>query len=95
MSSPRLSPKIVADDVLLAATINEFVGSDDASKDHRRKILKLEEELRAHVGEDAWQVFLNLDAADAARMADMAVALVQWAFTEGLRYGGGLRGCGR
>jgi hypothetical protein len=92
VSAPRLSPKIVADDVLLAATINEFLGSDDASKDHRRKILALEDELRRHVGDEAWQIFLRLDGADADRVSDLSIALVRWGFTEGLRYGVGLRG---
>jgi hypothetical protein len=92
MSAPQLSPKIVTDDALLAATIDEFLGGDGQNQVHRTKILALEEELRALVDDDTWRIFLRLDDADAARTRDMSIALVQWAFLEGLRYGGGLRG---
>jgi hypothetical protein len=92
VSAPKLNPKIVTDNTLLAAAIAEFLGSDDATKEHRRSILKLEAELRARVSDKAWQVFLRLDEADAARMSDLSIALVQWAFLEGLRCGGGRSG---
>jgi hypothetical protein len=92
---PRLNPKVIADDALLAPLIDEFIGDDDANAAHRRKILKIQEELRAHMGDEAWKVFLRLDAADAARLSDLSIAIVQWGFTEGLRYAGVLRRDGR
>jgi hypothetical protein len=93
--TPTLNPKVVADDALLALVVDQFLGGNDANQNHRRKILALEEELRAHVGDEAWRVFLKLDEADAARMSDLSIALAQWGFTEGLRYADGLRGNGR
>ena len=46
------------------------------------------------VAHETRQLVLKLEAAEQARLRDLAVALVQWGFTEGLRYGGGGRSGG-
>jgi hypothetical protein len=40
VTAPRLNPVTVADDVLLAAVIDEFLGGDEQNHLHRTKVLE-------------------------------------------------------
>jgi hypothetical protein len=91
MGGPLLNPAIVVDDRRLAAAVDEFIRADAADREHSEAIVRLQERLRERVTGDRWGAFLKLDERVTARIADLALALVRWAFLEGLRYGGGGR----
>ena len=95
MSAPRLSPTIVANDALLAAAIDAVIQGDTTDQENRGTITRLQGELRACVSEEAWQVYLQLDAVVVARLADLTVTLTTWAFVEGQLDAGRFEGGGR
>jgi hypothetical protein len=95
MTSPRLTPKIVTNDALLGAAIDAEVQDDATDKEHRERIVELQAELREHLDDDGWNVFLRLDAEVGARISDLSVTLAVWAFVEGQRDAGRSQGGGR
>ncbi len=84
-----LNPAIIADDRQLAALVDEFIQSDPTDRAHRDTVVVLQAHLREHVADDVWPVFLKLDEAVTARLADLSLAVARWAYLEGLSYGGG------
>lgn len=92
---PILTPKVVTSDQALAIAVDAVIQADATDQGHLREIGRLQAELRAHVDEDAWHLFLQLDEAIGARLADLSVTLTCWAFVEGQwdggRGGGGAR----
>jgi hypothetical protein len=83
VSAPRLSPTVVTDDTLLARAIDEVIQADDEDQRHCLGIQKVQTELRARVDDETWKVFLRLDAATNARLADLTVTITTWAFVQG------------
>ena len=93
---PRLNPATIVDARKLTLVIDEFVAADPADLEHREVIAGLRTELRGLVTEEAAEVLVRFDRAVGTRHGDLAVALLQWGFTEGLRYAGhDARGGGR
>lgn len=83
MTSPKLTPSVVTNDARLGAAIDEMIHSDDEDRAHRETIAKLQADLRRQVTDEAWQLYLGLDAAVGARIADLSVTITAWAFVEG------------
>lgn len=83
MTSPRLTPAVVIDEARLGAAIDAVIHEDGTDRAHRETILELQSDLRGHVDDEGWRVFLRLDAAIGARAADLTVNLVVWAFVQG------------
>jgi hypothetical protein len=82
----QLDPDIVANHEKLGGTIGEFAESDVECRAASRKIVRLQEQLRELVGEDAWQTYLALETAVNDRNADFDETLVRWAFAEGQKH---------
>jgi hypothetical protein len=80
---PALTPAVVTDDEQLAAAVDAFLDADATDREHRQKIGKLQTELRRRVDDETWMVFLELDDAIGARLADVTAAITGWAFVEG------------
>ena len=89
MTVPALNPATIVDAAQLGAAIEKFVEADAADYDHREAIEGLRAELRGLATDEARELSVRLDDAVDTRLRDLAVALVQWGFAEGLRYGGG------
>jgi hypothetical protein len=91
-----LNPAIVTDDARLAAVVDEFIRADATDREHCKAIAELQARLRDRVTGRLWGGFLRIDEKVAARIADLSLALVRWAYMEGFRYcGGANRGEGR
>jgi hypothetical protein len=83
VTAPRLTPSVVTNDARLGAAIDAVIPGDDEDREHRNRIGKLQAELRACASDEAWAVFLKLDAEVGARLADLSVTLTTWAFVQG------------
>jgi hypothetical protein len=79
----RLTLEVVADDDRLTDAVEARVKLDQADLQHRRRIDQRERKLRALVGDDAWKAYLKLDEEIGARISDISISLVRWAFEQG------------
>ncbi len=85
---PRLDPALVADDTKLAAVVDDAIHHDPDASAVQVEILRLQHELRELVDADAWGTYLSVEEQVTARWSELAVALVRWAYGEGVKTSG-------
>lgn len=84
---PRLHLSDLDDAERLAEKIDVILRSDRELRRRNRRIRRLQEELRAIVGDDNFGVYLRLEEAVIARGVHAVDVVAVWAFTEGMRTG--------
>ena len=87
MKTPKLTKKIVRDDLALSDAIIALL---TRSKGKRRKltkaILRLQRRLQRAIDPKAWRVYLHLEEAVNERASYEEDMLVRWAFEQGCRF---------
>lgn len=86
MKTPKLTKKIVRDDLALSDAISAVLVRSKRRKNQTRDILRWQRPLRRAVTHDAWMLFLRLDEIMNDRTSHEQDVLVRWAFRQGRRY---------
>ena len=81
---PLLSSTIVANDEKLLDALNEVVLQTPGNRERRRKILRTQKTLKALSADEAWSVYLALEAAINERHDVQLTAVALWAFVQGV-----------
>ena len=63
----------------------EFVEGDDRYRRHRRAIIRLQNQLRALVSDEAWGTYLRLEEESAARLAVATELAAKWDYKQSRR----------
>jgi hypothetical protein len=84
-TAPKLDARILKDPESLSRALAELVEGDVRQQRHRRRILRLQHELRGLVTAEAWRAYLRLEDATAARLGDATDLVAIWAFKQGRR----------
>lgn len=82
-NAPKLDARILKDPEALSRALAQLVEGDARQKRHRRRILRLQEELRALVSTEAWRAYLRLEEAGAVRFGEATDLVAIWAFKQG------------
>jgi hypothetical protein len=87
MKTPKLTKKIVKDDLALSdAIIAMLTAAKGKRRELTKTILKLQRRLQRAVDPQAWLTYLRLEEALNERESYTQDALVRWAFRQGRRY---------
>lgn len=82
---PRLDQRVLSDPDALGVALNALFDSDPRMKQHRRKIIALQNWMRNLVTDEAWSAYLDLETASAGRLNDAIDLVAAWAFRQGRR----------
>ena len=82
---PELDHRVLKDPDALGVAIGELFDAEPAMQRHRRKIVRLQNRLRAIVTGEAWSTYLALETASSARLNDAIDLATAWAFRQGRR----------
>jgi hypothetical protein len=69
----------------LEAAHARVLAGDAQHRKYRRRILRLQQELRHIVTDEAWQAYLKVEEASVARLAHAMDLITAWAFRQGRR----------
>jgi hypothetical protein len=86
MKTPKLTRKIIRDDLALSDAISAVLLASKKWNQHRKAVLKIQRRLHRLVSHGAWMVFLRLDGVMNERTSFEQDVLVRWAFRQGRRY---------
>lgn len=84
---PTLTSAIVSADDRLWGAIDRVLRHDPELASTARVVLAAQEGLGRIIDKDGWDSYLIVEAAHNARLEAVAMALVRWAFSEGLTAG--------
>ncbi len=82
---PRLTKKIVRDDLRLSDAIIAVLTRDKARRPMMKAILRAQRKLQRAVSPVAWKLYLRLEEIVNDRASHEQDLLVRWAFREGCR----------
>ncbi len=83
MKTPKLTRKIVRDDLALSDAICAVLSNSKGRRKVTKAILRLGKKLRRGVSPEAWWVYLQLEETVNDRESADQDVLVRWAFRQG------------
>jgi len=79
-SLPRLTPEVLSDDQKLWEAIELFISSDKELLALGKKVVSLQNQLRGVVDDDGWNKYLRIEELTTARLGQICIKLVRFAF---------------
>lgn len=80
---PVLTAAVVDDEEQLAAAVDAFNVANADDRVQRAELLERQAELHLVLDAKEWQMFLAVEEASTARLADLTVSIARWAFRQG------------
>jgi hypothetical protein len=84
-STLALTPEMVADESRLMGVLDELLTTDDDYKKLTKRILRAQRQLRKTSTEEAFQLYLDIEAITNARVNFMLGAVAKFCFNAGRR----------
>jgi hypothetical protein len=88
VKAPKLTGKIVRDDLALSDAIIAVLSNSKGRRKFTKVILRQQRRLQHAVSPAAWKLYLHIEEAVNDRASYEEDLLVRWAFAEGRRYEG-------
>ena len=84
---PTLTSEIVADVEAVWSAIVQALRDAPDLRQLQQEIVRRQKALRSLTAEPAWRAYLKVEQAHTARLEEVSLVLVRWAFAQGQRHG--------